>query len=119
MLILPEHFTELFELAVWYLGSDGLQPLRHDALPHRLADHVVGDQAQDPVQTLLQLHHCVARLVPVPSNLTEQNLLEDVSSSTHSLISFISMLKGFYIFYINFLLELSFFIMRNTNSMAL
>lgn len=65
----PEHFPELFELVVGHLGADGLQPLRHEALPQRLTDDIVRYQTEDPVQTLLQLGHCATRLVPVTSNL--------------------------------------------------
>lgn len=52
MLKVPKHFPELLELAVWYLRADSLQPLRHKALPERLADDVVRYQTQDTVQTL-------------------------------------------------------------------
>lgn len=54
----PEHFPELFELVVGNLGADGLQPLRHEALPQWLTDDIVRYQTQDPVQALLQLGHC-------------------------------------------------------------
>lgn len=67
----PEHFPELFQLVVWHLGADGLQPLRHEALPQWLADDIVRYQTQDPVQAFLQLGHCAARLVPVSSHLGE------------------------------------------------
>lgn len=65
----PKHFPELLELAVWYLGADSLQPLRNKALPEWLTDDVVWYQTQYTVQTLFQLCHCAARLVPVASHL--------------------------------------------------
>ena len=67
--LVPQHLPELLELVVRDLSADGLQPLRHEALPQRLADDVVGDQAQDAVQALLQLGHRAARLVPVAAHL--------------------------------------------------
>lgn len=68
----PEYFPELFELLVRHLSTDGFQPLRHEALPQWLTDDVVRNEAQDPVQTLLQLGHCATRFVPVPSNLGKE-----------------------------------------------
>ena len=65
----PEDFSELLQLVVRHLGADGLQPFGHEALPERLADDVVRDQAQDAVQPLLQLGHRAARLVPVAPHL--------------------------------------------------
>lgn len=38
---IPEHFPELFELVVGHLSTDGLQPLRHKALPQWLTNDVV------------------------------------------------------------------------------
>lgn len=54
----PEHFPKLFELVVWHLSADGLQPFWHKALPQWLTDDIVRYQTQDAVQALLQLGHC-------------------------------------------------------------
>lgn len=66
---IPEYFSELFKLMVWNLSANGLQPLRHEAFPQWLTDDVVRYQTEDAVQTLLQLGHRAARLVPVASHL--------------------------------------------------
>lgn len=54
----PEHFPELFQLVVGNLCADGLQPLRHETLPQRLTDYIVGYETEDPIQALLQLGYC-------------------------------------------------------------
>lgn len=54
----PEHFPELFQLVVGNLCADGLQPFRHETLPKRLTDDIVGYETEDPVQALLQLGNC-------------------------------------------------------------
>lgn len=65
---LTEDLTKLFELMVRNFSANGLQPLRHEALPQRLTDHVIGNQTQDAIQSFLQLRHRAARLIPVSSH---------------------------------------------------
>ena len=66
---LAEDALELGELVARRLLVDGLHPLRHDAVPHLEGDDVVGHQAEEPVEPLLDVVDLGKDHVPVAAHL--------------------------------------------------